>query len=303
MATELRSAHPDLLWPGVFDTFGSAYKDKPEYWRSLFAEFSSDKHLERTVETTYFGLAPPKTEGTSVSYDEAKQGFATNFTNVTYALGFIVTREAIEDNQYKNISTQRAKELARSMRATKETVHANVLKRAFNSSYLGGDGVVMCSTAHPVRGSTQSNRLATDADLSEASLEDAVKIVVNTKNNRGIRIQVMPRKLVVPVNEMFNATRYVNSTLRPSTANNDVNAINAMNVLPEGIMIYPYLDTDDDAWYILTDAEGLKSFNRRPIDFTKDEDFGTENARAKSTMRFTCGWDDWRCVVGTQGAG
>jgi len=303
MAVETRSSHPSLLWPGVYDTFGEAYKDKPEYFRQIFSDHKSDKHLEITTEHSFYGLAPEKSEGSSIQYDESREGFKSTFQHVTYGLGYIVTREELEDNLYEKVSSARASELARSMRATKETVHANILNRAFNSSYLGGDGVVMCSTAHPTRSGNQSNRLATDADLSEASIEDAVKIAVNMKNNRGIRIQVMPRKLVVPVNEMFNAARYVNSTLRSGTGNNDINAINSLDVLPEGIMVYPYL-TDDDAWFILTDLKnGLKSFDRRPVDFDKDEDFGTENARAKSTMRFKPGWDDFRCIIGTQGAG
>lgn len=303
MAVETRSAHPTLLWPGVAEVFGDAYKDKPEYWRSIFEEQKSDKHLEITVAASYYGLAPIKGEGAPIQYDQAREGAKYTHTNTTYALGYIVTREELEDNQYERVAKARASELARSMRATKETAHANVLNRAFNASYLGGDGVVLCSTAHPTAISgTQSNRLAVDADLSEASIEDMVKLIVNFKNDRGIRIQVMPRQLIVPVNEMFNATRYVNSTLRPASANNDVNAINYMNVLPDGIMVYPYL-TDDDAWFITTDQKsGLKSFNRREVDFDKDEDFGTENARSKSTMRFVASFDDFRAIGGSQGA-
>lgn len=302
MSAETRSAHPTLLWPGVHEVFGDAYKDKPEYWTRIFDMRKSDKHMEITVAGSYYGLAPEKAEGASIQYDQAREGAKYTFQAKTYALGYIITREELEDNQYKTLSNARASELARSMRATKETVHANILNRAFNSSYLGGDGVVLCSTAHPVTGGTQSNRLAVDADLSEAAIEDATKIIVNMKNDRGIRIQVMPRCLTVPVNEMFNATRFVSSTLRSGSANNDVNAVNYLNILPDGIMVYPYL-TDDDAWFILTDQkQGLKSFDRRAVDFDKDEDFGTENARAKSTMRFIPGWDDFRAIVGTQGA-
>lgn len=303
MAVETRSAHPTLLWPGVARVFGSAYKDKPEYWRSIFQEKKSTKHLEITSAQSYYGLAPEKGEGAPIQYDQAREGAKYTHQNKTFALGYIVTREELEDNQYPEVSAARASELARSMRATKETAAANVLNRAFNSSYNGGDGTTLCSTSHPTAlGSTQSNRLAVDADLSEASIEDMGKIIVNFKNDRGIRIQIMPRQLIVPVNEMFNATRYVNSTLRPSTANNDVNAINYMNLLPDGIMVYPYL-TDDDAWFMTTDEkDGLFLYNRRDVDFDKDEDFGTENARAKSTMRFVVSWDDFRSVVGSQGA-
>lgn len=304
MAVETRSAHPSLLWPGVAENFGMEYKDKPEYWRRLFTELTSTKHIEITAEHTFYGLAPTKSEGSSISYDQAEESFRTTFQTVTYGLGYLVTREAIEDGLYENVANARASELARSMRATKETVHANIFKRAFNSSYLGGDGVTLCSTAHPTRSGNQSNRLTVDADLSEAAIEDAIKIIVNMKNPRAIKAEIMPRTLLVPVNEMFNAVRFVNSTLRPSTSNNDVNAINDMNALPDGTIVYPYLDSDDDAWFVLTDLKkGLKCFNRRDVDFDKDEDFGTENARAKSTMRFVPGWDNWRCVVGSAGAG
>ena len=304
MSAITRSAHPDALWPGVFEWFGLSYKEQEETYKRIFDTNPSSKHMEVIAESTQFGLAPEKAEGAPISYDDAQQGIKATFTHRAYALGYIVTREEMEDSQYDELSRARARALAFSMRKTAEIVHWNVLNRAFNSSYLGGDGVVLCSTAHVTRSGNQANRPTTDADLSEASLEDATKDITNMKNARGLRIQAVPRGLVIPVNEMFNATRYLNSTLRPGVANNDVNAINYMNIFKEGTIVSPYLE-DTDAWFILVDIggdKGLKSFQRRKVDFGKDEDFGTENARAKSTMRFSVGWSDWRAIYGTQGA-
>jgi hypothetical protein len=305
MTAIMRSAHPDALWPGVFEWFGLSYKEQPETYKELFDVNKSSKHMEVIAESTQFGLAPLKAEGSPITYDEAREGIKSTFTHSAYALGYIVTREEMEDNQYDALSRARARALAFSMRKTKETVCWNVLNRAFNSSYLGGDGVVLCSTAHVTRSGNQANRPTTDADLSEASLEDACKDIVNMKNARGLRIQATPKRLVIPVNEMFNAERYLNSTLRPGTGNNDTNAIKSMGILREDPLVSPYL-TDNDAWFITVDIggdKGLKLFERRAMDFSKDEDFGTENARAKSTMRFSTGWSDFRAIWGTQGAG
>lgn len=304
MAVITRSAHPDALWPGVFEWFGLSYKEQPETYPKLFDTNPSSKHMEIIAESTQFGLAPEKPEGSNIQYDEAREGTKSTFTHKAYGLGYIVTREENEDGQYDALSRARARALAFSMRKTKEIIHWNILNNAFSGSYVGGDGVALCSTAHPTRSGNQANKLSVDADLSEASLEDACKDIMNYKNARGLRIQASPRGLVIPVNEMFNAERYLNSTLRAGTANNDLNAINSMNVFKDGVIVSPYL-TDTDAWFITVDIggdKGLKSFSRRDIDFGKDEDFGTENARAKSTMRFSVGWSDWRALYGSQGA-
>lgn len=299
-----RSAHPDALWPGVFEWFGLSYKEREETYKKLFDVNSSSKHMEVIVEATGFGLAPEKAEGANIEYDDAQQGYKATIFPKVFALGYIVTREELEDSQYDALSRSRARHLAFSMRQTKEVVHWNVLNRAFNSSYVGGDGVTLCSTAHPTRNGNVANRPATDADLSEAALEDEVKAIINMVNQRGLRIKAMPRGLVLPVNEMFNAERILNSSLRSGMANNDLNAFKSMNVFPEGTMVSPYL-SDNDAWFITVDIggdKGLKSFERRSIDFQRDEDWGTENARSKSTMRFGVGWGDFRGIRGTQGA-
>lgn len=295
-----RSAHPEALWPGIKAWFGKMYNEHPAEWSRIFEKDSSDKYQEKVVETTGFGLAPIKTEGSSVAYDTDGQGSSTTLTHVVYALGYVVTREELDDNLYREVSERRAKGLAFSMRQTAEIVHANILNRAFNSSYTGGDGVELCSAAHPTRAGNQSN-LLTAADLSETALEDAVKTINQVKNARGLRIAVRPRRLIISTDDEFNAQRILKSELRVGTANNDVNALRVMGSIPE-IASNHYL-TDMDAWFIQTDVpEGLLSYWRNEVELTKDQDFDTENAKAKARMRFAAGWADFRSLYGSAGA-
>jgi hypothetical protein len=295
-------SHPKSLWPGVKAFFGKTYAEKPAVWSQVFESMSSDKNYEEVVEYTGFGLAPQKSEGASVSYDTDAQGPTTRFSNVVYGLGAVITREAIEDNQYESVASKKAAGLARSMRQTKENVHANILNRAFTSGYVGGDGVVLGSTAHPTHIGSQSNILAVAADFSEASMEDMLILIRQAKDSRGLRIQLQGTKLVVPPTLVFEATRVVSSTNQSGTANNDTNASKALGMLPGGIVTWDYL-TDDDAWFILTDApDGLLSFQRRKLELTQDNDFDTENARMKATERYVPGWGDWRGIFCTPGA-
>jgi hypothetical protein len=295
-----RSNHPSALWPGIKAWFGKSYKDLPAEWSQIFEKDTSDKAFEKVVESTGFGLAPAKSEGSSVQYDTDSEGYTSTFTHVVYALGYVVTREEIEDNQYKEVSERRSRALAFSMRTTAEIVHANVLNRAFSGSYLGGDGVAMCSASHPTRSGNQSN-LLTAADLSEASLEDGLKTLMAAQNNRGLNIAITAKQLIIPTGEAFNATRILKSELRTGTNNNDINAVKAMGLLPQGAVVNHYL-TDADAWFLQTDVpEGLKSLWRREVDLQKDNDFDTENAKAKATMRFSAGWGDWRAIYGNTG--
>jgi hypothetical protein len=188
------------------------------------------------------------------------------------------------------------------MNITKETVHANIFNRGFNGSYVGGDGQPLFSTAHPTLAGSQSNRLATDADLSEASLEDMLILIRTAKDRRGLPISLTGMKLVVPPQEEFNAARILKSTLQNDTANNAVNAIKSMGMLPGGALGWVYL-TDPDAWFITTDVpQGLISFERRALEFAKDGDFDTDNFKHKASERYVPGWADWRGVFGTQGA-
>ena len=299
MAAITRSNHPSALWPGIKAFFGNSYKDLPAEWSQIFERETSDKYKEELVEVTGFGLAPVKSEGASISYDTDSEGYKSTLTHVVYGLGYVVTREEMEDNQYKVVSERRSRALAFSMRTTAEIVHANYLNRAFSSSYLGGDGVALCSSAHPTRSGNQSN-LLTAADLSETAVEDAVKAVMQMKNNRGLNIAAQVKRLIIPTAEAFNATRILESQLRVSTANNDVNAVKAMGVVPE-VVINHYL-TDTDAYFFQTDIpEGLKSMWRREVALEKDSDFDTENAKAKATMRFAVGSGDFRAIFGAAG--
>lgn len=294
--------HPKSLWPGVKAFFGKTYAEKPMVCEQVFSVMSSDKAYEEVVEETGFGLAPVKAEGQAVSYDTDTQGYVTRYTNVTYGLGAIVTREAIEDNQYESVATRKAAKLARSMRQTKENVHANILNRAFNSSFVGGDGKELLATDHPTLAGNQQNELTVAADLSEASLEDLLILIRMARDSRGLRIQLEGQKLIVPPQLAFEATRIVSSVNQSGTANNDINAMKAMGMLPGGIVVWDYL-TDDDAFFITTDApEGLTTFQRRALALTQDNDFDTENARMKATERYSVGWSDWRGIYGSPGA-
>jgi hypothetical protein len=294
--------HPKSLWPGIKAFFGKTYAEKPMVCDMVFSKNTSDKAYEEVVEETGFGLAPVKPEGQAVSYDTDTQGYVTRFTNVTYGIGAIITQEAIEDNQYENVATRKAAKLARSMRQTKENVFANVLNRGFNAAFAGGDGKELFATDHPTLAGNQSNELTVAADLSEASLEDLLILIRQARDSRGLRIQLEGQKLVVPSALAFEATRIVSSVNQSGTANNDINAMKAMGMLPGGICIWDYL-TDDDAFFITTDApEGLTSFQRRALQLTQDNDFDTTNARMKATERFSVGWSDWRGAFGSPGA-
>lgn len=302
MTVITRAAHPDLLWPGVMATFGNAYNEYPPEWSQIFEKRRSTKAYEKIVETSGFGLAPIKTEGAPIQYDTDAQGLVTTLTPVVYGLGWMATREEIEDGQYPEVSGRRSRALGRSMRTTAEIVHANVLNRGFSGSYNGVDGVPLFSTAHPSPAGNRTNKLSVDADLTEASLEDMLTLIANAKDRRGLPIVLRGMKLVVGSGAQFNAERILGSSLRSGTANNDANAIRNMGLLPGGVVVNHYL-TDPDAWFIITDAEeGLLSIWRREAEQQKDNDFDTENAKAKSTMRFSAGYGDPLAVFGSAGA-
>lgn len=295
-------SHPKALWPGMHKFFGREYAEWPEEWSQIFDAESSDKAYEEDTEVTGFGLAPVKAQAGAVQFDSESQGPTKRYTHVTYGLGYIVTREELEDNLYEIVSKRRIKALAFSMRQTEEIVCANILNRAFNTSYTGGDGKAMIVSDHPTVAGNQSNVLTTAADLSEASIEDLCIQIMNATNSRGLKISLMPQKLVVSPSEAFNAERIIKSSLQAGTANNDINAIKSMGLLAKGITVNHYL-TDTDAWFIKTNApNGLTRFNRRAVEFKQDNDFDTENAKAKATMRFSAGWTDWRGIYGTPGA-
>lgn len=294
-----RSNHPSALWPGVKAFFGNKYAELPSEWSQVFTKTTSDKYKEELVETTGFGLAPVKSEGAAISYDTTSEGYKSTFTHAVYGLGYVVTREELEDNLYNEVATRRAGALSFSMRSTCEVIHANFLNNAFASN--GGDGVPLFSAAHPTRSGNQSN-LLTAADLSETAIEDASKAIMKAKNNRGLNIDVSIKRLIVTPDEIFNAQRILESTLRVGTANNDINAVKAMGIVPEVVVMRRL--SDADAYYFQTDIpEGLMSMWRREVALEKDNDFDTENAKAKATMRFSVGAGDWRSIYGALGVG
>lgn len=300
MAVITSGNHPKDLWPGISQWWGREYAKHEQYWRSCFEMDTSDKSYEEDAELTGFGLMPVKPEGDAISYDSEAQGYVTRYVNVTYGMGYIVTQEALEDSQYEKVSKRRSSALAFSAVTTKETVHANILNRAFSNSYLGGDGVELCATTHPTVNGTQSNELATPADLSEASLEDLCVQIMNATNSRGLRIALKPKKLVVPPALYFEAGRILESELQNDTANNAKNIVGGM--FKDGYMSWSFL-TDTDAWFVKTDApRGLVHFKRREGKFEQDGDFDTSNAKAKYTERYAAGWSDWRGVFGSPGA-
>lgn len=302
------SSFAKALWPGVNTWYGEAYNQYPVEWDKLFEKSTSRKAFEEDVGTSHFGLAVAKSEGSPVTYDAARQGFTSRYQHVVYALGFIITREAFDDDQYDVVGKLKAQSLAFSMRQTKEIVAANIFNRAFSTSYLGGDGASLIASAggggsasHPnVAGGTYTNGVATAIDLSEAALEQACIDIADFKNDRGLKIAVRPRKLVIPKELMFEAHRILKTDGQVYSADNTLNAIKTMGMIPE-VVVSHYL-TDTDAWFILTDVKnGLKYFERNGDEFTMDEDWDTENAKYKARARYSFGWTDPRGIYASPG--
>jgi hypothetical protein len=295
-------AHPKALWPGVKAWWGRTYAEHPEEWPHLFQQDNSHMNYEEDVQVTGFGLAFVKPEGGGTQYTSELQGFISRYTHLAYSLGYIVTKEELEDDLYEKVSKRRAGSLAFSFRQTKENVGANVYNRAFNSSFVGGDSVSLANTAHPnTSGGTFSNMLAVGADLSEASIEDLIIQIMGTTDDVGNLINIMPQQLIVPRQEWFNANRIMKSVFQPGTANNDINVIKAVGAIPGGIVLNHYL-TSPHAWFIRTNCpDGMKMYHRVAITFEQDNDFDTDNAKAKSRERYSFGWTDPRGLFASNG--
>ena len=296
------SSFAKALWPGVNAWYGKAYNEFASEWDKIYSQHKSRKAFEEDVGVSGFGLAAVKSEGNGISYDSERQGFTTRYNHVVYALGFVITREAFEDDQYDIVGEKKAKALAMSMRQTKETVGANVINRAFTSGYTGGDGVVLCSSAHPnVAGGTWSNIISTAADISEAALEQAYIDMSAWTNDRGLKIAVKPKALLIAPANIFDAARILDADGRSGTADNDPNVLKNKSIIPQTIVNH-YL-TDSDAWFILTDvSDGLKYWERRGDEFDMDNEFDNENAKFKATARYAFGWTDPRIIYGSAGA-
>jgi hypothetical protein len=298
------SAHPKALWPGVRQWFGRTYNEHAKEWVDLVDVETSTQNYEEAWQITGFGLVPVKGQGAGTAFDSEIQGYGSRFTHLTYSLGYIVTQEEIEDNLYEQISRTRSTALAFSNNQTVENVVANIYNRGFNSSFVGGDGLSLFSTAHTnVNGGTYSNMLAVGADLSEASLEDLTIQIMGATDDRGLLISLMPKTLHIPRQEWYNANRILKSVFQSNTANNDINVLKATNTIPGGIHMNHYF-TSQHAWFLRTNimkGQGMVFYQRTPLEFTQDNDFDTDNAKAKSRQRFSTGWIDPRAAYGSNG--
>ena len=290
------------LEPGLNALFGLEYGRYDAQHAEIFETETSDRAFEEEVMLSGFGNARTKSEGGSIVYDNATETFTARYTHETIALGFAITEEAVEDNLYDRISARYTRALARSMANTKQVKAANVLNNGFDSSFTGGDGVELFSTAHPTTGGNIKNELSTAADLNETSLEQALIDIAGLTDDRGLKIALNGQKLIIPVNLQFTAERLMKSGQRVGTGDNDINAVGSMGMIPQGYVVNNYL-TDTDAFFIKTDApNGLKHFQRAPITTKMEGDFETGNVRYKSRERYSFGFSDWRGIFGSPGA-
>jgi len=290
------------LEPGLNALFGLEYKNYANEHSQIFDTENSDRAFEEEVMLSGFGNAGVKPEGQSVNYDAATETFTARYTHETLALAFSITEEAIEDNLYDRLASRYTKALARSMANAKQVKAANVLNRAFNSSYTGGDGLELCSTAHVIVAGTFKNELSTAADLNETSLEQALVDIGVMKDERGLKIAAKGTKMIIPNDLQFTAERLMKSKGRTGTADNDINAVVSMGMIPQGYVVNHYL-TDSDAWFIKTDVpNGLKHFVRAPVKTNMEGDFETGNVRYKARERYSFGWSDPRGIFGSPGA-
>ena len=293
------------LLPGLNALFGLEYKRYGEEHKELYETETSERSFEEETKLSGFSAAPVKNEGNAIAYDNGQEAWTARFNHQTIALGFSITEEAVEDNLYDALSSRYTKALARAMSYTKQVKAADILNSGFtgsgNPTY--GDGQVLFSTAHPlVSGGTNSNTQATPADLNETTLEAAVIQIAAWKDERSLLIAAKPRKLVVPPSLQFVAERLLKTELRVGTADNDINALKNMGVIPEGYVVNHFL-TDTNAYFLLTDVpNGLKHFVRTPLATSMDGDFDTGNVRYKSRERYSFGVSDALGIWGSPGA-
>ena len=293
------------LLPGLNELFGLEYDSYENEHKDIYEMESSDKAFEEEVQLSGFGPAPVKSEGSAIAYDTAQEVFTARYNHETVALGFSITEEAIEDNLYDSLSARYTKALARAAANTKQVKAAFPLNNGFSTSFQSGDGVNLFSTAHPlVSGGTNANTPSTQSDLNETSLEQAVIDIAGFTDQRGLKIAARPRRLIVPPELMFVATRILDTELRPSTADNDINALRTNGAIPEGYRVNHYLtDAQNDAWFVITDVpNGMKGFTRTPLTNSMDGDFDTGNVRYKCRERYSFGVSDPLGIYGSAGA-
>jgi len=283
--------------------FGLEYAKYGEEHKEIYETETSERSFEEETKLSGFGQAPVKNEGSAIAYDNAQEAWTARYTHETIAMGFSITEEAVEDNLYDSLSSRYTKALARGMAYTKQVKAAAILNNGFAGGPTYGDGQVLFSTAHPlVSGGVNSNTPATPADLNETSLENAVIQIAAWTDERSLLIAAKPRKLIVPPSLMFVATRLLETELRVSTADNDINALKNNGSIPEGYTVNHYL-TDTNAWFLCTDVpNGLKHFVRTPMSTGMDGDFDTGNVRYKARERYSFGVSDPLGIFGSPGA-
>ena len=291
------------LEPGLNALFGLEYNRYENEHAEIFDTETSERAFEEEVMLSGFAQAPTKGEGAAVTYDTAQETFTSRYSHETVALAFALTEEAIEDNLYDTLSSRYTRALARSMATTKQVKAANVLNNAFSTSFPGGDGKPLLTTDHPtLSAGDQSNEPSTAADLNETSLENAMIDIAAFKDERGIKVNVQARKLIIPPQLQFVADRILNSPGRVGTSDNDINSLRNMGMLPEGYVVNHYL-TDADAFFIKTDSpNGMKHFERAAMTTGMEGDFETGNVRYKARERYSFGFSDWRGMYGSPGA-
>jgi hypothetical protein len=291
------------LLPGLNALFGMEYSRYGEEHKEVYETETSERSFEEETKLSGFSAAPVKNEGSAIAYDNAQEAWSTRYTHETIALGFSITEEAVEDNLYDSLSARYTKSLARAMAYTKQVKAAAVLNNGFSNTYAGGDGVSLFNASHPlISGGVNSNTPSTQVDLNETSLEAAVIQIAAWTDERGLLIAAKPKKMVVPPSLMFVAKRLLDTELRVSTADNDINAIKQMGAIPEGYCVNHFL-TDTSAWFLTTDVpNGMKHFVRTPLQNSMDGDFDTGNVRYKARERYSFGWSDPLGMWGSSGS-
>jgi len=290
------------LEPGLNALFGLEYDRYENQHTEIFDTENSDRAFEEEVMLGGFANAAVKPEGQGVTYEDAQETFTSRYTHETVALAFSLTEEAVEDNLYDKISTRYTKALARSMANTKQIKAAAILNNGFNNNFPGGDGKELFATDHPTLSGNQKNELSTAADLNETSLEQMLIDIADMKDERGMKIALQGTKMIIPLQLQFVAERLLKTDGRVGTADNDINAVKNMGMVPQGYVVNNFL-TDTDAYFIKTDSpNGLKHFVRAPIRTAMEGDFDTGNVRYKARERYSFGFSDWRGIFGTPGA-
>jgi len=303
MAAISRANELKQLLPGLNALFGEEYNRYENEHEEIYVTENSERSFEEELKLSGFGAAPVKDEGSAINYDTAQESFVARYTHETIGLGFSITEEAMEDNLYVSVSARYTKALARAMSYTKQVKAAYPLNNGFSTTFSSGDGVALFSTAHPlVSGGTNSNRPSTGADLNETSLEDAIIQIGKWTDERGLKIAAKARKLIIPSDLQFVATRLLQSDYRVGTADNDINAVKTNGVIPEGYSVNHYL-TDTNAFFITTDVpDGMKHFVRSPMTTSMDGDFETGNVRYKARERYSFGVSDPLGIFGSPGS-